>query len=78
MPGLAIIVVFIVAATASRRLLCRLSARIEVEKRRPVDLAGGAVRYTVVETEDDALIHVAHSTVFSNGVSVAPRSDKTM
>ncbi len=46
--GLGIIIVFFIAAAASRRLLYRLSVRVDEEKRPLVDLTGEAVRYTVV------------------------------
>jgi small-conductance mechanosensitive channel len=46
--GLAVIVAFFLAAIMSRKLLRRLSARVQADKRPLVELAGETVRYVVI------------------------------
>ena len=46
--GLVVIVVFFIAAVMSRKLLRRLSARIEPDKRPLVELAAETLRYVVI------------------------------
>ncbi len=46
--GLVVIVVFLIAAVTTRKLLRRLSARIEPDKRPLVELAAETLRYVVI------------------------------
>ena len=46
--GLVVIVAFFIAANVSRRLLRRLSAQVEADKRPLVELTGETVRYSVI------------------------------
>lgn len=46
--GLVVIVAFFIAAIMSRRLMRRLSARLQPEKRPLVDLAGETMRYALI------------------------------